>query len=264
MSDRRSLNILFVDDNRHALDSYCAQMARSSGHTVTPVTDAKAALELAVRRLFDLVVIDAKMNYQSEAMGGVLLANELRPRYGSGSLVVVSQYVTQQYIAAHGQAHLFLEKGDSVKAFVARLCREGERLRDEQTVFVAMPFDQEYLPTYKKAIEPAVLGAGFVPVRLDHVAYTGSIHTKMFDSIRDAKAVVFVADGANPNVYYEAGYAHALRKEMVTVASDVTKLPFDIRDRKALAHSGDLKKLKKELAAELAGILAPPDAARPA
>ena len=77
-------------------------------------------------------------------------------------------------------------------------------------------------------------------------AFTQSVVDRIFDEIRKSKLVVFVASGQNPNVFFEAGYAIALRKEVVTVT--------DRFDRHAIAYGNDPKSVETALMKKLASL----------
>jgi len=66
--------------------------------------------------------------------------------------------------------------------------------------------------------------------------------------------MVFVATDQNPNVFYEAGFAVALRKEVITVTDHFDHLPFDIRDRNTIAYGNDLTLLGETLTAKLVAL----------
>ena len=48
-----------------------------------------------MKQLFDMVIIDAKLDFKGMEFGGLRLADELRPRYGSQSILVVSRFITR-------------------------------------------------------------------------------------------------------------------------------------------------------------------------
>lgn len=96
--------------------------------------------------------------------------------------------------------------------------------------------------------------AGYKSVRVDQQHFTRSIVEKIFDQIHNAKLVVFVATNKNPNAFYECGYAVALEKEVVTLTDLHKNLPFDIRDRNAIAYGKSLARLTSELKTRLSSL----------
>lgn len=81
--------------------------------------------------------------------------------------------------------------------------------------FVAMWFNQITDALYDKAIEPAVIAAGYLPLRIDRkMDFLGKIDDQIIAEIRRSRFVIadftHGNDGARGSVYYEAGFAHAL------------------------------------------------------
>ena len=70
---------------------------------------------------------------------------------------------------------------------------------------------------------------------------------KMLQEINDAKVIVFVATDRNPNAFYECGYSVALGREVVTITDYHKNLPFDIRDRNAIAYGRSVGSLTSKL-----------------
>jgi hypothetical protein len=52
------------------------------------------------------------------------------------------------------------------------------------------------------------------------------------------QAGVVVADcsGRNPNVFYEAGIAHTLGREVILIAQNIDDVPFDLRHLRVLTY----------------------------
>ena len=74
---------------------------------------------------------------------------------------------------------------------------------------------------------------------------------------RKSVAVIVDLSEAKPNVLYETGYAHALKKPCIHICSTtLEKLPFDVANWKTtLYHPGQTHKLAKELAQRLKAVL---------
>ncbi len=103
-------------------------------------------------------------------------------------------------------------------------------IADGDSCFVVQPFEAPlggyYEAVYKKAIEQAGLRA----VRADSDIFgTGKIIDQIWRGINDARVLVAELTSKNPNVFYELGLAHALRKPVVLVSSNEGDVPFDLR-----------------------------------
>ena len=82
--------------------------------------------------------------------------------------------------------------------------------------FVAMPFgvkdNIDFNRVYDDYIKPALESAGFEVFRADEEMRAGNIRTDMFQELMLADLVVADLSIDNPNVWYELGVRHALRK----------------------------------------------------
>ena len=116
--------------------------------------------------------------------------------------------------------------------------RHDERRKsvDSSRVFVAMWFGGEMDAVYDEAIAPAIRAAGYEPVRVDRVDHLGKIDDEIIAQIRRTRFVVadFTAahrEKPRGGVYYEAGFAYGLGREVIyTCRADfVEALHFDTR-----------------------------------
>lgn len=98
------------------------------------------------------------------------------------------------------------------------------------TCFVMMPFAPPLGDYYSKIYEPAVEKAGLKPVRADDDIFgTGKIIDQVWSGINSAKVLIAELTNRNPNVFYELGLAHALKKPVVLVCSNQQDVPFDLK-----------------------------------
>ncbi len=96
--------------------------------------------------------------------------------------------------------------------------------------FVVMPFALPLGNHYSLIYEPAIKKAGLRPVRADDDIFaTGKIIDQVWAGINAAKVLVAELTNRNPNVFYELGLAHALRKPVVLISSNKEDVPFDVR-----------------------------------
>ncbi len=81
-------------------------------------------------------------------------------------------------------------------------------------VFVAMWFDESMASAYKDGIEPALSGAGYEPVCMNTVFHNDDINFAILAEIRRAQFVVADITGGRGGVYFEAGFARALGRDV--------------------------------------------------
>lgn len=106
----------------------------------------------------------------------------------------------------------------------------GVIVESSQTCFVMMPFREPIGGYYSAIYQPAVRKAGLTAVRADAEIFgTGKIIDQIWAGINNAKVLLAELTGRNPNVLYELGLAHALRKPVVLVSSNEDDVPFDVR-----------------------------------
>jgi len=99
---------------------------------------------------------------------------------------------------------------------------------DENLVSVMMPFGAEFKPVYT-AIHASITSMGFTCVRADDIWEHHAIIQDIANIIARANVVVCDCSGKNPNVFYEAGIAHAIGKEVILISQSENDVPFDLR-----------------------------------
>ena len=112
-------------------------------------------------------------------------------------------------------------------------------------VFVLMPFDEEFDPVYKKFIKPVFEEAGFVVDRADDILSQQNILKDVLEGIHKSDLIVADLTGANPNVFYELGLAHALRKPVILITQSIEDVPFDLKSYRLLEYSTHFAKIEK-------------------
>jgi len=96
--------------------------------------------------------------------------------------------------------------------------------------FVMQPFAAPIGDYYEKIYRPAIEKAGLRPVRADaDIFATGKIMDQVWSGINAAKVLVAELTTRNPNVFYELGLAHAMKKPVVLVSAREEDVPFDLQ-----------------------------------
>jgi hypothetical protein len=135
--------------------------------------------------------------------------------------------------------------------------KKPRRKAASRTVFAAMPFAGEYDDTFLIAMSYAAQRAGAVCQRVDRREFSGDVVAEIERMIRGSSAVIVDLSEAKPNVLYEAGYAHALRKPVVHICSTpLAELPFDVRNWNTIPYRrGRTALLRKVLARRLKAVM---------
>jgi len=91
-----------------------------------------------------------------------------------------------------------------------------------------MPFDAGFNPVYD-AIRQAADGAGLRCRRADDIWENPAVIQDVVSLIDRSRVVVCDCTGRNPNVFYEAGIAHTLGREVILITQSEHDIPFDLR-----------------------------------
>ena len=114
-------------------------------------------------------------------------------------------------------------------------------------VFVIMPFDESFNDTYELGIKSACLAAGADCERVDEQMFLENILERIYNQISRADIVVAELTGRNPNVFYEAGYAHGLGKPVILLTKSADDIPFDLRHYPHIVYNESIATLKDQL-----------------
>lgn len=140
-----------------------------------------------------------------------------------------------QLIDRHGDNRRVLDVSqgagvDAPPSDTLRKLGKAVNIQEGDSCFVMMPFASPVGDYYGKVYEPAIKKAGLRPVRADDDIFaTGKIMDQIWSGIAAAKVLVAELTGRNPNVFYELGIAHALKKPVVLVSSNEGDVPFDVQ-----------------------------------
>ncbi len=128
---------------------------------------------------------------------------------------------------------------------------------NRKTVFAAMPFAGEYDDTYFIAMSHAAEQVGAECKRVDLKEFSGDIVSEIKRLITASAAVIVDLSEAKPNVLYEAGFAHALRKPTVHIcATPLSELPFDVRNWNTIPYKlGQTALLREPLTRRLRAVM---------
>ena len=103
-----------------------------------------------------------------------------------------------------------------------QLVNIGEKGRMQ--AFVMIPYERPFDCVCDVAIKPAVEDAGLTATVIRDEHYTGAIFERIQELIKQSKVCVADVTGGNPNVMWEAAYAHALARPVIFIAQGLPKL----------------------------------------
>ncbi|MCC6797322.1 MAG: hypothetical protein IT366_19550 [Candidatus Hydrogenedentes bacterium] len=108
------------------------------------------------------------------------------------------------------------------------------------------------------AISPVLSEFAFHAVPAHEISEPGSITAQVINCLLEHELVIANLTTLNPNVMYELAVRHAVRKPLVVLAEDGTKLPFDIADDRTIFYVDDMagsESLKPRLRKAIASAL---------
>ena len=94
--------------------------------------------------------------------------------------------------------------------------------------FVLMPFREELRPVYEDHISKVCRDLGISVTRADQIFSVSPIMEDIREAVLTARYIIADLTDVNPNVFYELGICHALRKKVILVTQE-SQVPFDVR-----------------------------------
>ena len=117
----------------------------------------------------------------------------------------------------------------------------------DRVCFVAMPIrepgteDYEHFLAIYDSVADVAQGAGYKPIRVDRNNRPGNIGRDIIVGLAEAPLVISDLTDINPNVFYELGVRHALRRYGTVLIMDknkTTRIPFDLTQYRVVEYSG--------------------------
>ena len=121
-----------------------------------------------------------------------------------------------------------------------------------------MPFGEDFDKIYDLFYVDTLSKAGFEVSRADDIRSSQSIMKDIVRGIAESDLIVADLTGSNPNVYYELGLAHSLRKPVIILTQEMKDLPFDLRAYRVISygtHFTDFERARKDLKDLAAGYI---------
>jgi TIR domain len=107
-------------------------------------------------------------------------------------------------------------------------------------IFVMMAASADMTPAFR-GIQRTALKFGFEAIRVENIKGDYRISLKIIECIEEAGMVLADLTHARPNVYFELGYARAMKKAIITTARNRTKIHFDVQDFPFIRYSSTKK-----------------------
>jgi len=109
--------------------------------------------------------------------------------------------------------------------------------------FVLMDFAPEFDAIFEMLIVAAMKEAGFEAFRADNIKSQSNIIRDIIHSIAHSNLIIADLTGSNPNVYYELGIAHGLRRPVVLLTQEISELPFDLKSYRVIVYGTHFTKM---------------------
>jgi nucleoside 2-deoxyribosyltransferase len=111
-----------------------------------------------------------------------------------------------------------------------------------------MSFAKELLPVFLNVIKPGIEGAGYRPFRVDQDEHNRRIDDEIIAGIRRCRFLVADFTLQRPAVYFEAGMAYGLGRNVIWMCThaEKDKLNFDTRQFNHILYN-DLAEARKAL-----------------
>ncbi len=120
-----------------------------------------------------------------------------------------------------------------------------------------MPFDARFDAVFQD-IRLAAGEAGLLCRRADDIWENAAIIQDVVALLDRSRIVVCDCTGRNPNVFYEAGIAHTLGREVILITQNENDIPFDLRHLRYIPYLNNVEgraTLREALQARMRTIL---------
>ena len=147
--------------------------------------------------------------------------------------------------------------GVSLACSPAALLREFP-LPKKNSCFVIMSFSNDKLlkDYYRFGIKSAIEALGYESVRADEIEHNGRITDKLLEQLENSRFVVADLSEAKPNCYYELGYAHHAKKDVILTINSSSTIHFDVKDYNFIVYES-ASELQDRLKKRIEGTIGP-------
>jgi nucleoside 2-deoxyribosyltransferase len=122
---------------------------------------------------------------------------------------------------------------------VESLLRYQTERPEPKKALLLIPFGSPEHEQIRQLLTELLENLGFTVVRFENIRAGATWANAVADAIRTSDLILADVTGANPNIMYELGYAHALKKPTVLLANSsesITQLPSDVQSYQILMY----------------------------
>lgn len=151
-----------------------------------------------------------------------------------------------------GQTGLFCYGDDEI------ICESFRIKKEEPKVFVVMQFSEPYATIYSDVIQMVAKKMKLKAYNVGEISKPGIILQDIIQGLDESNVIIAEITPPNQNVFYELGYAHALKKPTILLAEKGKSLPFDISGHRCIFYEnsiGGKNQLEEELVHHLKSIV---------
>lgn len=131
---------------------------------------------------------------------------------------------------------------------------------ERPTAFIVMQYSEQYNQLYEEVIARTCAECGFESIRADEQFTNGLIIDDIARAIWEASVVIADITPDNPNVFYELGFAHGIRRPTILMADRSRgSLPFDVSGFRTLYYDNTIagkRQIEEKLRKHLRSIVA--------
>ena len=183
--------------------------------------------------------LGAVIDLMAGRVTGRFITTDKRLRIASSSYLADDCLGLAEYLEEQGAIKNVRPTNEDMNPAERRLLARARILHEEMAAkrastsqtFVAMWFDPSLKAAYELGLAPAIVGAGYSPLRIDRSEHADRIDDRIIAEIRRSAFMVADFTGHRGGVYYEAGFARGLgRPILFTCRKDhLPQLHFDVR-----------------------------------
>jgi len=248
--------VLVIDDEKKVRNQLKKHLS-TEGYEVITASMEEVNLKLEAKQ-FDFVIVDLNLTSE-ENYGGIKIIQYINNKLPLTKILILSGYNKTETIneeLKNVRYNEYLSKGEKGN-YIENVIEKLHNMKQKQC-FVIMPFSKEFKNIYELGIKLTIKELGMHCSRVDELHFSKSILSQIYNGIEKANFLIADMTGKNSNVFYEVGYAHALRKEVILLNQNSKDISFDFKDMSHIFYDKDnlpdlMNRLKKRVEAMISG-----------